>query len=383
MRIALLNPTYWPEVRRGTERLVHDLAVALTRAGHEVTVLTSHRGRRSAEVEDGFRVVRSRRAPSGRLAHRGFEHHLLNGPVQAWLLVRGRYDVVHAFQLADAWAAVHVHRLLGGPPVIFSFHGIPTARSLSSRRYRMPMLRRVIEWGSAVTVLSEAAAEPFRSHLGSDPEILPGAIFCDDFELEQSRAENPTLVCAASLADPRKRGELLLRAFERLRVRQPAARLLLAGGDDPFAAGSMPALPGGVERVTADRTEDLARAYASAWASVLPSVEEAFGLVLIESLAAGTPAIAARSGAIPEVLTAGAPGVLFEADDEGELVRTMEEGLELASRPGVPDACRRAARAWDWSAVAPRYQYLYESALGRSPRNGRRRTTAPCGPELE
>ena len=136
MRIALLNPTYWPEVRRGTERLVHDLAVALTRAGHEVTVLTSHRAARSVAVEDGFRVVRRRRPPSGRLAKRGFEHHLLHGPTQVGGLLWGGHDVVHAFGLADAWAAVHARRFLGGPPVVFSLHGMPTARSLSSLRRR-------------------------------------------------------------------------------------------------------------------------------------------------------------------------------------------------------------------------------------------------------
>lgn len=365
MRIALVNPTYWPEVRRGTERLVHDLALALTRAGHEVTLLTSHPARRSVAVEDGFRVVRTRRAPSGRIARRGFEHHLLHGPTQVPGLLRGRYDVVHAFQIADAWAAVHAHRLLAGPPVIFSFHGTPTARSLGSRRYRMPMLRRVTEWAAAVTVLSEAAAEPFRHHLGSDPRILPGAIFCDDFEADEKKAETATLVCAASLADPRKRGELLLRAFAALRELRPDARLWLAGGDDPFAAGADPRLPAGAERVAADRTEDLARAYAAAWVSVLPSIEEAFGLVLVESLAAGTPVVAARSGASPEVLTGEVPALLFEPDDGDSLSRAIDEGLALAQRPGVAEACRAAARPWDWAAVLPRYVALYEEATAR------------------
>src|SRR5829696_313094 len=329
MRIALLNPTYWPEVRRGTERLVHDLGLALARAGHEVTVLTSHRGRPSVAVEDGVRVIRSPRGPSGRLANRGFEHHLLNGPLQAATLLAGRYEVVHAFQLADAWAAVHVQRLLGGPPVVFSFHGTPTQRSLRSRRYRVPMLRCVLRWAAATTVLSEAAADAFRRHLGAEPDVLPGAVFVDDFAVDEARAPAPTVICAASLADPRKRGELLLRAFAGLRERRPDARLILGGGGDPFAAGSEPVPTAGVERIATDRTEELARAYASAWASVLPSVDEAFGLVLVESLAAGTPTVAARSGACPEVLAGDAPGVLFESDDAAALVEALDEALEL------------------------------------------------------
>ena len=250
--------------------------------------------------------------------------------------------------------------------MIFSFHGVPTARSLGSRRYRGPMLRRVIEGALAVTVLSEAAAKPFRRHLGSEPHILPGAIFCDDFEVESKRAEDATLVCAASLADPRKRGELLLRGFAALRDRRLDARLWLAGGGDPFAGGLDPSLPVAAERVAADRTEDLARAYASAWVSVLPSVDEAFGLVLIESLAAGTPVVAARSGASPEVLTDEVPAVLFEPDDEGSLGRALDEGLALAHRPGIVEACRAAARPWDWAAVLPRYLALYEDAAACS-----------------
>jgi len=42
VRIALLHPTYWPEVRAGSERLVHDRATELAGGGHEITILTTH-----------------------------------------------------------------------------------------------------------------------------------------------------------------------------------------------------------------------------------------------------------------------------------------------------------------------------------------------------
>lgn len=58
MRIALLHPSYWPEGRRGGERLVHYVAVGLRREGHDVTVLTSHRARTATAVEEGVTVVR-------------------------------------------------------------------------------------------------------------------------------------------------------------------------------------------------------------------------------------------------------------------------------------------------------------------------------------
>jgi phosphatidylinositol alpha-mannosyltransferase len=359
MRIALLNPTYWPEVQRGTERIVRDLGVALAQAGHEVTVFTSHRAPRKVSHEDGVRIVRSRRPRSGPLDRRGFEHHLVNGPAVARSLACRRFDIAHAFGLADAWAAVQAQRFLSGPPVVLSWQGVPNERSLSSRRLRLPMLRAVVRRAGAIVMLSEAAAAPFRSQLGHEPVILPNGIFLGDFEVEAPPAREPTLICAASLKDPRKRGDLLLRAFAALRERRPQARLVLAAGRDPFAAGSAGELGPGVERLDSPSTEALAHAYASASASVLASVDEAFGLVLLESLAAGTPVVAARSGASPEVL-AGAPAVLFEPDDEADLVRALDEVLELATRPGVAEACRRHARAWDWSIVTRAYEAVYE-----------------------
>ena len=80
MRLALLHPTYWPEVRRGSERLAHDLGAGLAARGHAVRLLTSHRGRPATSVEDGIEVVRAWRPPDGRLRRRLYEEHLTHVP---------------------------------------------------------------------------------------------------------------------------------------------------------------------------------------------------------------------------------------------------------------------------------------------------------------
>lgn len=359
MRIALVNPTYWPEVRRGAERLVHDLAASLAREGHDVTLLTTHRARSTTTQEDGFRVVRSYRLPDRPFHARSYNYHLHVAPAVAWKLARGGYDVAHAFQPAVAWAAVEARRL-GGPPVIFSLLGALTEEWVAGDRLRFRMVERTVRGAAATTVLSGSVARSFRRFIGSEPVVLPGGVIAADFAVEVRRAQAPTLVCAASLNDPRKRGALLLRAFERLRRRQPEARLLLAGKPDPILVhGRSLTLPRGAEWIDADRTADLARAYASAWASVLPAVDEAFGLVLLESLAAGTPAVAARSGGGPEVIATDDVGRLFAPDDEADLERALEEALELGRRPGTAEACRARARALDWAAVLPSYEEIY------------------------
>lgn len=75
MRLALLMPSYWPEVRHGSERLVHDLGVVMARRGHEVTLITTHPGAREVRIEEGVRVIRARRLPSISPLRR-YEDHL-------------------------------------------------------------------------------------------------------------------------------------------------------------------------------------------------------------------------------------------------------------------------------------------------------------------
>lgn len=361
-----MHPTYWPEVRRGSERLAHDLAASLASRGHDVTLLTSHRARSRVSTEEGVRVVRSRRPPRLPGLH-FYEDHVANVPTGVWRLLRGDFDVAHALFPADGWAARQARRL-GGPPYVLSIHGIVNRRHLVRRRHRIEMLRAAAAGAEATSALSEAAVEPLRRYLiEAHPVVLPGGVIAADYEGAVERAPEPTLLCPASLGDWRKRGELLLEAFARLRARRPEARLILAGGRDPFGRAAAPAaLPSGVGTAAAEDTASLAAAYRSAWVTVLPSIDEAFGLVLLESLAAGTPVVAAHSGGCPEIVDDDAVGRLFAPDDAADLVRAMEEALELAGEDGIARACRRHAAGWDWSLVVERYEAVYGSALDRA-----------------
>jgi glycosyltransferase involved in cell wall biosynthesis len=368
VRIALLHPTYWPEVRRGSERLAHDLGAALTAHGHEVTLLTSHDAATTQSVEDGMQVIRERRPPRPPGAHL-YEDHVATVPQTVWRLLRGGFDLAHALLPVSGWAASRARRL-GGPPYVLSIHGILNREYLVNRRYRMEMLKSAMADAAATSVLSDAAAEPFRRYALGDPVILPGGVICADYAGARSPSEVPTVLCAASLGDPRKRGPLLMGAFARLREEVPEARLVLAGGEDPYGGRVEAGLAEGVEKLRIERTDSLAAAYRSAWATVLPAIHEAFGLVLLESLASGTPVVAARSGAGPDVAGGDGTGRLFEPDDEEDLARAMREALELSTAPDSAERCREQAGRYDWERVVESYERVYAQAVDERARPG-------------
>jgi hypothetical protein len=99
LKLALTHAFSWPEVRRGGERFLHELGGALSRRGHDVTIIAGARVP-SVGTEDGVRTVRLPRGrPEGSArAERWFGRAVL--PV----LLAGRFDVVHSLGPIDAAA---------------------------------------------------------------------------------------------------------------------------------------------------------------------------------------------------------------------------------------------------------------------------------------
>jgi glycosyltransferase involved in cell wall biosynthesis len=107
----------------------------------------------------------------------------------------------------------------------------------------------------------------------------------------------------------------------------------------------------------ADR-DALVDLYRSAWVSVLPAFREAFGLVVVESLACGTRVVGMRDGgAVPGIV--GDEALLAEPD-AAALARTLLHALD---QPPDPAACRRIAERYSIERCAEQYETLYEELL--------------------
>ena len=357
MNVALLTPVYWPEVRRGSERFTHELAGGLRARGHRARIITSHKGPPRRTDEEGVEVVRVPRAPDGRLRRRMYEEHLTHLPFAYAALRRGGDDLACAVYPTDALAALR-WRARGGGPVVLAYMGIPHRISLANRRWRKEIVERAARDADAVTGLGPAAQEGFRRWLGVDARIIPPGVDLETFR-PGSRAQEPTILFAADRTQPRKRFGLLAEAFARVRREQPAARLVVAR-----VRGASPLALDGVQERDLDDREALAMAYREAWVSALPSWGEAFGLVLTEALASGTPAV----GPSRDILDRPEVGRVFDGgdDDAAGLATALLESLELAGHPATAVACRSRAADFSTDRTADAYAELFEELLTRA-----------------
>ncbi|OIP69130.1 MAG: glycosyl transferase [Oscillatoriales cyanobacterium CG2_30_40_61] len=114
------------------------------------------------------------------------------------------------------------------------------------------------------------------------------------------------------------------------------------------------------------RGKDLAAAYASADAFIFPSRTETLGLVLLEAMAAGTPVVAARSGGIPDIVTDGVNGYLFDPrDEQGAITATQRLFANPQERETLRQNARLEAERWGWAAATQQLRSYYQRILNR------------------
>ena len=175
----------------------------------------------------------------------------------------------------------------------------------------------------------------------------------------RTRAARPTVLSVARMY-PRKRLDDLLRAAVVLRDRIPPVRVRIVG-EGPESArlhelhatlglGETVAFLGDIPR------QALAVEYVRAHCFCLPTVQEGFGIVFAEAMAAGLPVVACRAAAVPELVEDRRTGLLVNRQSPEELAMALETLLQndgLRADLGAAGAARVAA--FDLEPVAHRF----------------------------
>ena len=114
--------------------------------------------------------------------------------------------------------------------------------------------------------------------------------------------------------------------------------------------------------------EELAGAYASGDAFLFPSSTETLGLVLLEAMAAGCPVVGANRGGIPDIISDGVNGCLYEPDGAdagaGSLIEATSKllGNDL-ERQTLRNAARSEAERWGWAGATEQLRGYYRQVL--------------------
>jgi len=175
----------------------------------------------------------------------------------------------------------------------------------------------------------------------------------DERELE-ALGIRPPYVLHAGGATRRKNLDALAAAWRRL---DADGTLVLCGPQHPARERLLADLPRAIYLGHLDHALTV-RLMRSAEAVVVPSLYEGFGLPALEAMAVGTPVVAARRGALPEVC--GGAAILVEPPAEG-----LAEGLAEALADGarLRELGPRRAAAFTWERAAAQTLAAYEEAL--------------------
>lgn len=375
MRIALVHPYPWPEVRRGAERYLEDLATYLHGAGHDVIVVTSAPGGvacPAARRSDGVAVRSVRRRSGGRLARLGVGEVEWFGLEALPALLAVRADVVHALTPTAALAG-----RLAGRPTVYTVLGHPDRGELPQQFLPRGAFVQAVRRATVTTVLSEASAKALAAWSGVTAMVVPPGVRVDRFGPDRRvRTGPPRLLVSATLDDRRKRLDLVLGTLAVVLAHRPDARLALSGQGDPGpvlaeARRLGPAVADAVDVLGAGRPDEVAERYRGATVTVLAADHEAFGLALVESLACGTPVVCTPTGGMPEIVS-DEVGRVAGASTPDALAAAVLDAVDLAGRPGTADRCVARAARWSWEQVGPRHEALYEAMCPR-PERGRGR----------
>jgi glycosyltransferase involved in cell wall biosynthesis len=219
----------------------------------------------------------------------------------------------------------------------------------------------------------------WRRHLSEEPRGWlpgqePGSLRYPP-EAAEALGRRCVLVCVGRFTEVKRMG-LLVRAYAAARERfdRPAALVFVGGHDGEWELEhpGVVAQELGLDDVFLAGWHDhatLAEFYSAADASVLASICEQFGLVLVEGMACELPAIAVGRFGPADIITPGETGWLVAPDDEASLADALVEAVsdpaELRRRGQA--ARRDVARRFAWPAIAERLSGTLEQAAAGLP----------------
>jgi len=274
------------------------------------------------------------------------------------LVARARLDLLHVphflLPAMTPWSCPVVCTLFDAIP----FH-YPLANPVATA-YIAWMMQRAADRARRIITISHAARHDLIEALDCDPakiEAIPIGVEEKFFREDVAARGGSPYFLYVGRRERHKNLEVLLEAFDAVRRRDPALRLVLAGGRSERVSGRANVdVPGFV----AD--EELLSLYRGALAVVMPSFMEGFGLPPLEGMALGTPAITSTADALVEVTGDAALHV------DPRSAKALADALlrvahDPALRADLSARGRARARSFTWRRCAEQTRAVYREAM--------------------
>ncbi|HPA21370.1 MAG TPA: glycosyltransferase family 4 protein [Verrucomicrobiae bacterium] len=197
---------------------------------------------------------------------------------------------------------------------------------------------------------------------GAKIRVNPYGVDLERFRMgDRDAANRPLRFIFVGALQARKGLPLLLEAWRRLKSSD--AELRLVGPAAPDVRKLIPGLPGLSVRGSVPNSE-LPRLFADCDVFVFPSLFEGFGLVILEAMASGLPAITTEATGGPDFISEGRDGFLVPAGDVDALEAKMRWCIEnRGSLAEMGAAARTTAERFTWGAYGERWAEILEGAI--------------------
>lgn len=300
------------------------------------------------------------------------------------------FDVVHDNQSLGSGLLTIAGS--GMPVVATVHHPITRDRSLdlaAARWWRKPLVHRWYGFSSMqkqvarqipdLLTVSSSSATDIVADFGVSPDqlhVVPLGVNTELFRPGSSPRRPGRVMAIASADTPLKGVSTLLHAVAKLRTSRDLELRLVAKVETNGPTHKLIAELGisDIVHIASGLPDaELAALFASAEVACIPSLYEGFSLPAVEAMASGTPIVASRVGALPEVLgTDGACAELVAPADVDALTHAIGELLDSPERRrSLGEAGRsRAVNVFSWDAVAAQTVQVYQQAIERRAHEG-------------
>jgi len=383
MKILQLGTSWFPEEAGGLARIYYGCINYLPQVGVDVKGLVTGSDRIFQDSDgkvQAFAPTDSSILQRSRSLRKAFIKNLAADREQKYDLIASHF-ALYTFPILDR---------LGKLPLVIHFHGPWALESQAEGSGRLSTFgkwaieKAVYQRANGFIVLSEAFRQILHQTYQVPLEkifIVGGGINTSEFDLELSIAQareklgwqqdRRIILCVRRLVQ-RMGLENLIEAIALVRQQYPDVLLLIAG-----KGAIAEALQAQIQELQLEdhvrllgfvSDQDLAIAYRAAELTIVPTVSlEGFGLIVIESLAAGTPVLGTPIGGIPEILRPFNSDLVLEGSETEQLAQGISEALSGKRKMPTAAACQAYIKQnYDWQAIAHQIKSVYAKVISQS-----------------